>query len=341
MDIQPRPSSDLTKPAALAVVGYLGGLRKGSQRAQATALRTVAEMLGKPDATAVEWHLLPPAVLDSIRARLSERYAPATTNRYLSAIRGVLRQAWRHGLIDADTRDRLRDLPRVSGTRLAAGRDIPAGEQARLLRCCAEDATAAGARDAAMIGLLLGCGLRRAEVASLMLDDLDRGEMSLRVIGKGDKQRKVWLTNGTAQAMLDWLQVRGDDAGALFCPVLRGGKVQAGKGMTSQAIYLMLETRSKCAGIPAVRPHDCRRTFVGSALDRGIDISTVANLVGHASVQTTQRYDRRGERAKQAAMQTIAIPYTGRKAAAARIVKAVSDLEQLHAARVARLRNHA
>ena len=341
MDIRPRPSSDLTKPAALAVVGYLGGLRQGSQRAQATALRTVAEMLGQTDAAAVEWHRLPPAVLDSIRARLSERYAPATTNRYLSAIRGVLRQAWRHGLIDADTRDRLRDLPRVSGTRLAAGRDIPAGEQARLLRCCAEDATAAGARDAAMIGLLLGCGLRRAEVASLMLDDLDRGEMSLRVIGKGDKQRKVWLTNGTAQAMLDWLQVRGDIAGPLFCPILRGGKVQAGKGMTSQAIYLMLETRSKCAGIPAVRPHDCRRTFVGSALDRGIDISTVASLVGHASVQTTQRYDRRGERAKQAAMQAIAIPYTGRKTAAARIVKAVSDLEQLHAARVARLRKQA
>ena len=71
------------------------------------------------------------------------------------------------------------------------------------------------------------------------------------------------------------------------------------------------------------------------------DISTVASLVGHASMQTTQRYDRRGERAKQAAMQAIAIPYTGRKTAAARIVKAVSDLEQLHAARVARLRKQA
>jgi hypothetical protein len=66
MDIRPRPSSDLTKPAALAVVGYLGGLRQGSQRAQATALRTVAEMLGQTDAAAVEWHRLPPAVLDSI-----------------------------------------------------------------------------------------------------------------------------------------------------------------------------------------------------------------------------------------------------------------------------------
>ena len=337
-DIEPRASTSLTSPAALAVAGYLGSLRQGSQRAQATALRTVAEMLGKQDAFSVDWHLLPPAVLDSVRSRLSERYAPATTNRHLAAIRGVLRQAWRHGLIDADTRDRLRDLPRVSGSRLAAGRDIPPDEQARLLRCCAEDTGPAGARDAAMLGLLLGCGLRRAEVAGLTLEDLDRGEMSLRVIGKGDKQRKVWLTNGTAQAMLDWLQVRSDIAGPLFCPILRGGKVRAGLGMTSQAIYLMLESRSKCAGIPAVRPHDCRRTFVGSALDRGIDISTVASLVGHASVQTTQRYDRRGERAKQSAMQTIAIPYTGRLAAVARLTKAVRDLDDLHTARLERLR---
>lgn len=261
----------------------------------------------------VQWHALPPSALDSIRARLAERYAPATANRVLSAVRGVMHQCWRHGLIDADTRDRLKDLPRVGGRRLPAGRDIPVADQTALLRVCREDRSSAGSRDAAAIALMLGCGMRRAEVCALCISDLDRSKLSLRVVGKGDRDRLVWLSNGTAEAMGDWLHVRGDGPGPLFNPIHRSGNLRHGRGLTPHALYLMLAARSAAAGIQPVRPHDARRTFVGTALDRGLDLSTVANLVGHASVTTTQRYDRRPDQRRREAMGALTIPYTTRR----------------------------
>jgi len=314
-DIVPAQRQDLTTttttPAATAVLGYLGSLRQSSQQAQRGALDTVARLLGQTTCMAVAWHQLPPAVLDSVRARLVEKYAPATANRILAAVRGVLRQCWRHGLIDADTRDRLRDLPVVRGTRLATGRDIPHAEQVALLRACADDRSPAGARDAAVVALLLGCGMRRAEVCDLMLADLDLSDMSLRVVGKGGRERRIWLTNGSAVAMNDWLRVRGTDPGHLFAAVHRHGRIRHGRGITPHAVYLMLATRSASAGIPTVKPHDARRTFVGTALERGIDLSTVATLVGHASPTTTMRYDRRPDQRRREAMSTMTIPYTG------------------------------
>jgi len=335
-DIVPAVPTPVRLPS-LAVAGYLGSLHKGSQRSQAAALRSIALMLGQPDPHAVAWHEMPPAVLDSIRSRLAETYAPATANRYLSAIRGVLRQAWRNGLMTADAFSRLQDIRPVKGSRLTGGRDIPLTEQQALLRSCSEDAGASGSRDAAIIGLLLGCGLRRAEVAALGLEDVEAAECSIVVHGKGGKQRKVWLTNGTAQAMQDWLQVRGAGAGPLFAPIQKNGRIIVGKGITAQAIYMMLEVRSRESGIEAVRPHDCRRTFVGGALERGIDISTVAALVGHSSVTTTQRYDRRPDAVRRAAMQAVTIPYEGRTAVQ-RLVEAARELNASHARRLDRLR---
>jgi integrase len=299
--------------SAIAVVGYLGSLQQGSQRTQSSALDTVADMLGFADKAEVRWHLLPPAVLDGIRARLAERYAPATANRILSALRGVMQQCWRHGLIDSDTRDRLKDLPRVAGTRLPSGRDIPLADQTALLRVCARDSSPAGPRDAALVALMLGCGMRRAEVCSLQLSDFDRSDMSLRVVGKGGRERMIWLTNGSADAMNDWLSIRGCDPGPLFTPIHRSGRIRHGQGLTPHALYLMLASRSSSAKIQPIRPHDARRTFVGTALDRGIDISTVANLVGHASVTTTQRYDRRPDQRRREAMSVMSIPYTKRR----------------------------
>jgi integrase len=137
--------------------------------------------------------------------------------------------------------------------------------------------------------------------------------MSLQVVGKGDRERRVWLANGTADAMADWLQARGVESGPLFNPIHRSGAIRHGLGLTPHALYLMLASRSASAGIQPVRPHDARRTFVGTALDRGIDLSTVANLVGHSSVTTTQRYDRRPDERRREAMSVITIPYTKRR----------------------------
>ena len=78
--------------------------------------------------------------------------------------------------------------------------------------------------------------------------------------------------------------------------------------MTDQAIYGVLLKRAKEANVENVTPHDLRRTFVSNMLDLGIDLTTVSALAGHSSVQTTARYDRRGEEAKKKAARALRIP---------------------------------
>jgi integrase len=92
---------------------------------------------------------------------------------------------------------------------------------------------------------------------------------------------------------------------------LRNNVKNSGK-LTNQAIYTILAKRGNQAGVKHFRPHDLRRTFVCSLLDSGADIATVAKMAGHASVNTTARYDRRPEETKRKAASLLHIPYTAR-----------------------------
>lgn len=137
--------------------------------------------------------------------------------------------------------------------------------------------------------------------------------VTLRILGKRNKERLVYLNNGAAVASADWLSVRGDEPGALFWSGRKGGQLTVGQRMTGQAIRAMLNRRAEQAGIENVTPHDLRRSFVSDLLDAGVDISTLADMAGHANVQTTRRYDRRGEEAKKRAARSLHVPYVRRE----------------------------
>ena len=125
----------------------------------------------------------------------------------------------------------------------------------------------------------------------------DGGALRSALVGKGNKERLVYLDNGAAMALRDWLALRGAQPGALFSRGLKGGRVRPGEPMTAQAIHDVIVRRAQQAGVAHVSPHDLRRSFVSDMLDAGVDIATVAAMAGHASVNTTARYDRRGEQA--------------------------------------------
>ena len=278
------------------------------------ALDVIAGLLttGRADAETLTWaHVRYPHAA-AVRSALAERYAPAMANKALAALRGVLKEAWRLGLLAAEDYHRAVDLPRVRGETLPAGRSLASGELRALFDTC-RDGTPGGARDAALLAILYGGGLRRAEAVALDLSDYDREAGALAVHrGKGGKARKAYLPQGGQAAMDAWLAARGDAPGPLLCPVHKGGQVDL-RAMTAQAVLYAVRRRAKRAGIARFSPHDLRRTFVGDLLDAGADIATVQKLAGHASVQTTARYDRRGEVTKRKAALLLHVPFVAPK----------------------------
>jgi len=304
------PQGALTNPALV----YLATLAPTGRRTMGATLSRVAAMLGG-SLDSIPWHEMRYEHVQAIRTKLGETLAPATVNKYLSAIRGVMREAWALGLMPSDDYQRAVTVRGVTGQALPAGRALGGGELGAIMAVCAQDPSPAGARDAAIIALAYAGGLRRAELASLTLADLteDDGEtISLQVLGKRHKERMIYLDNGAASAMRDWLTVRGPDAGALFFAGRKGGRMIQGQSMTDQAIRDVVIRRAEAAGVENVSPHDLRRSFVSDLLDAGIDIATVANMAGHSSIETTRRYDRRGERAKQQAARALHVPYSRR-----------------------------
>jgi len=196
----------------------------------------------------------------------------------------------------------------VRGTRLKRGRIVPAGELSSLVAVCLEDQGPAGIRDIALIGVLYICGLRRAEAVSLQVSDLHIKEKALRVLGKGNKERRVFPDAGTLAALEDWLTVRGRHEGALFNRVLKGGRILLGP-LTDQAVYVVLAKRWRQAGVPPVAPHDFRRTFISTLLSKGVDMLTVQRMAGHSDPRTTGGYDLRPESEMRQAAALLHLPY--------------------------------
>lgn len=296
-------------PAAV----YLASLgSKLSRRTMRGALNTIAELMHPgSDALSFPWHQVRFQHAQAVRSTLIERYSPATVNKMLASLRGALKAAWRLGLMDADDYQRAVDVKAAKGDRLPAGRAISRGELIALMTNCAGDPSPAGARDAALIAILYGCGLRRGEIVRLDLADFDGEAGELHVLGKGNKERRIPVVNGTLEALHDWLSVRGCVDGPLFLPIWKGGQLRT-RRMTAQAVYHILKSRAQAAGVSELSPHDFRRTFVGDLLDAGADIVTVQHLAGHANVETTSRYDRRPEEVKRKAAELLHVPYIGR-----------------------------
>lgn len=295
-------------PAAV----YVARLAPGSRRTMRHALDAVAALLTTGQATAetLDWPSLGYQHSQAVRAALAARYAPATANKVLAALRGVLREAWRLGYISAEEYHRAADLPAVRGSTLPRGRALTAGELRALFAAIAEDARpATRARDAALVAVLYVAGVRRAEAVALDVTDYDpeSGALTIRR-GKGNKARIMYATNGARDALAAWLTVRGTEPGPLFVPVNKAGRIIL-RRLTPESVFDRLQALAKRAGISRFSPHDMRRSFISDLLDNGADLAVVQAMAGHANPATTARYDRRGERAKQRAAGLLVVPY--------------------------------
>jgi site-specific recombinase XerD len=290
---------------------YLARLAVGSRRTMSESLDIVAGLLtsNQCNRQTLQWSALRYQHTAALRALLAQLYAPATANKMLAAVRGVLQESWRLGQMSAEDYHRAADLPSVRGTTLPRGRALSHGELTGLFVACAKDKSAAGRRDAALLAVLYNCGLRRSELVGLDVGDYDPLQSALTVrSGKGNKARISYATDASMQMIGSWLKARGMSAGPLFTPVNKSGKV-ALRRLSDQAVRKILLKRASETGTAPFSPHDLRRTMIGDLLDAGADISTVQRMAGHANVTTTARYDRRGEAAKRKAAGLLNVPF--------------------------------
>ena len=297
-------------PAAV----YLASLPSAaSRRTMATALTTAARILlpKHPSVTALTcpWWALRYQHVAALRARLLERYEPATVKKVLAAVRRVLREAANLKLLPYEEYLAVTTaVPRVPlPEKPPAGRDVGEDELVHIFDTIASKPSPIRERDACMVALLVGCGLRRAELVALELEDYDRaaGKLTVRH-AKGGGGREVFARNEVRQAIEAWLQVRGAGDGALLLNVDRHGTIRPGKKLSTTAVYKRVQHYVKAT------PHDMRRTFVGRLLDAGADLPVVQKVCGHKSPITTSRYDRRDGRAREKAARLVRLPLAGR-----------------------------
>lgn len=230
------------------------------------------------------------AVNAHVAALRAQGVSASSINQRLTAIRKLAQEAADNGLIDHSA---AQAIARAEGVRTEGKRlgNWLSKEQAQALIVAPNLATVKGVRDRAILAVLLGCGLRREECARLQVEHIQQRDgrwVLVDLLGKRSKMRSVPMPSWCKVAVDAWASAAGITAGALFRSIRRGGHVQA-EGMTPQGVRDIVAEYSQQLGL-TVAPHDLRRTFAKLAHKGNAPLEQIQLSLGHASVQTTERY---------------------------------------------------
>jgi site-specific recombinase XerD len=232
------------------------------------------------------------AVVQRYAAELRDAgMAPSSVNQRLSAIRKLALEAADNGALDPQVASGIRA---VKGARREGRRtgNWLTREQAQMWLNAPDARTLKGLRDRALLAVLIGCGLRRAEAANLSFDHVQQREgrwVLVDLIGKRDKIRSVPMPNWTKAAIDAWGIASDVSDGLVFRAVNKGERV-TGDGITPQAIYNIIVGYAGELKNKGVAPHDLRRTFAKLAHKGGAAIDQIQLSLGHESIQTTEEY---------------------------------------------------
>ena len=217
--------------------------------------------------------------------------APSTINVRLAAVRRLAYEASDTGLLSPDLAAGIRRVKGAKRLGVRIGNWLTVHQSRTLLGGSPSDSLR-GKRDRAILALLIGCGLRRAELVGLGMEDFQVREehwVIADLIGKGKHIRTVPVPMWAKRAVDEWTTAAAIHGGAIFRRVNRLGKIW-GDGITPKAIWHIVKAAAKRVGIRNLAPHDLRRTCARLCHLAGGELEQIQFLLGHASVQTTERY---------------------------------------------------
>lgn len=221
----------------------------------------------------------------------ARQLAPGTINLRLGAVRRLAYEASDSGLLSSDLAAGIRRVKGVRNLGVRLGNWLTA-EQSLALWQAPDCEKLKGKRDRALLALLLACGLRRHEAVGLKIEHLERREEHWAIVdlkGKAGHVRTVPIPAWVMEELGAWLNASGIDRGKIFRRVTKMGRI-LGEGMTEKAVWHIVKDSAKRIGVAKLAPHDLRRTCARLCHASGGELEQIQFLLGHVSIQTTERY---------------------------------------------------
>lgn len=280
-----------------------------SQERIRAEFRRLARLMNLSCIDDIDWlHFNRAQVIDLLgKPELKHRKASAQ-NFTLSVIKRLCEEACYAQLLPDSQFVSIKRISNFRGIRCQPPTSLTRDDIEKLLSNCTKDKTNKGTRDAAILAVGLGCGLRRSEIAALQITDINFSINLLRVVGKGNRERYIGLNQNVQHYLRLWLSIRGS-SGSSFCftPLSRGNKIVTTRSLNDETIYLVVRERAFNALGRPISTHDLRRAFASHLLASHVDINTLRLVMGHSDIRTTQIYDRRDEFCRIASIAQIAL----------------------------------
>jgi integrase len=246
----------------------------------------------------IEWYCSEPrlafnkTVVTRYRISLEQaHYASSTINLRLAAVRRLAYEAADSGLLSPDLAAGIRRVKGAKKLGVRVGNWLTAEQGKRLLEAF-DLGTLRGKRDYAMIAVLLGCGLRRAELAGLTFEELQQREdhwVIADLVGKGGHVRTVPVPSWVKTAVDAWREAAGIVSGPVFRTINKAGRI-GDEVFSPKVIWGVVKAGCSRCDLGGVAPHDLRRTCARLCHEAGGELEQIQFLLGHVSVQTTERY---------------------------------------------------
>ncbi len=226
-----------------------------------------------------------------VKALREQKLSSANINQKLSAIRKLATEAEDNDLLDSRIANGIRAVKGVPFRGRRTGNWLTKDE-AQMWLNAPDIKTFKGLRDRALLSVLIGCGLRRAEAAILSFPHIEQREgrwAIVDIVGKRDKMRTVPMPSWAKATIDAWTYTAHIEDGFVFRQVNKGDRV-VGEGITEQAIYNIIVGYADKLAAQGIAPHDLRRTFAKLAHKGGSPIDQIQLSLGHDSIQTTEKY---------------------------------------------------